>query len=265
MTPSLRLCVLGNSHAAALKTGWDDIKSGFMQCQLTFFASRGIGLAGLVLNGCRLVPSSPECLKDIAFTSAGKDAIGLDEYDVFVVYGLGLGLPRFDQRYSSAVVGEGRADLLMRSLNTRIARLIRSASAAPICIGHAPQSATVDDRKTANNELTYYEVLERMQQAINIENAHLIAQPAESLVNGWHTKAKYSKGSTRLDVGDHISNEVHPNSDMMHMNAEFGALYLRSLFQQLKDCPHELAHRTSRTFGQRGQQVHQRTRISVRT
>jgi hypothetical protein len=229
----MKICVLGNSHVASLKKGWDSIQADNQKYQLTFFASRQKGLAGLKLDNGVLVPSTPSLLNDISYTSGGMEEIPLDEYDVFLLYGLGLSMPILDTRLSTAVIQQTCNDIFNQALSFKIAKLIRSASNSTIYIGHNPLRSMGKIVSPRVNKFDYKEVLGFMSSAVDIADAILIDQPFVTLINDWNTKEEYSIGSTRLDVGDKISNQSHPDNDMEHMNGDFGKLYLDSFFQRL--------------------------------
>lgn len=229
----MKICVLGNSHVASLKKGWDSIQTDNQKHQLSFFASRQNGLAGLKLNNGTLVPTTPQLLNDISYTSGGMKDIPLNEYDIFLLYGLGLSLSVLDTRLSTAVIQQTCIDIADRVLSFRIAKLIRSASHSKIYIGHNPQRSMDKNARPRANKFDYKETFAFMSSAIDVVDTVLVDQPLVSLANGWNTKEEYSIGSTRLDVGDKISNQLHPDKETEHMNGDFGKLYLDSFFQRL--------------------------------
>ena len=99
MTEVVRVCVLGNSHLAAAKAGWDLIASRYPGHALTFFGAPRNIMKDLVREGGRLVPRSEKLLQKIRRSSGGLDAVELAEYDVFVLYGLQFGPRRVIQLY----------------------------------------------------------------------------------------------------------------------------------------------------------------------
>jgi hypothetical protein len=107
--------------------------------------------------------------------------------------------------------------------------MIRQVSDAPIYIGHNPQSASGNE--ISSEQMSYAEVHAFLSRELDIAGTHLIAQPAETLINGWNTRPEFAKGSTRLDIGDNFSNVPHPEEDVSHMNMDFGRIYLERLFQ----------------------------------
>lgn len=237
----MNVCILGNSHVACLKQGWDRIGMRHPDMRMTFFASRQERLKGLALQGRSLVPADAALARDIAFTSGGLDRVDLSAFDVFLVYALGLAVPAMDLRLSSAVQRLICRHVLQRSLNLSICGLIRSATQAPIFIGHNPQIAFDERLPLAPNRLPFESAVALLAEQIDLADARLLCQPAQTLFNGWNTRVELSRGSTRLDVGDSISNAEHPADEVMHMNAEFGALYMAQFAAALTALPSQAA------------------------
>lgn len=230
----MKICALGNSHAASLKNGWDDISYNFPHIQITFFASRQNSLKGLTTNNDRLIPNTEELSRNIRFTSGGLDYIDLGAYDIFLIYALGLIIPTIDCRCSNAVAEQSCLDSFSRSLNYTLCKMIRTASGKPIFLGHNPQIAKpFQNSPPRANQLNYFEVLSLMKKCMGIEDATIIAQPDQTLLNNWYTVPELAIGSTRLDVGDKISGQVHPDSDVWHMNNAYGRLWLENFFHLL--------------------------------
>lgn len=218
----MKVCVLGNSHAGSFKRGWDRLRERAGDTRLVFFASRQNGLAGLRAEGGALVPATPALARDSAYTSGGLERIVVADYDVFLTVGLGLRLPVLDARLSAAVQAQVCRDQLARALNLRLVQLVRSVSPAPIWIAANPQRAADAEPRPAPHRLPYVQVHRVMQAQLGLDGATLLAQPAATLADGWHTDARFAKGSLRLDVGDRISNEAHDEGEPVHMNEDYG-------------------------------------------
>src|SRR5262249_9467769 len=88
---SVNICVIGNSHAAAIKQAWTDAAPGWGDgTTLTFFAAKAQLLRDLALEDGALVARSDELAAMLRLTSGGSDEIALDAYDGFILIGLGL-------------------------------------------------------------------------------------------------------------------------------------------------------------------------------
>jgi hypothetical protein len=96
-----------------------------------------------------------------------------------------------------------------------------------VFFGHTPLEAAVNNASEQGDVSAYQFGIKLLNQLVfNGYNTSVIEQPLDTIVNGSQTMLKYSVGSTRLDIGDEISNELHVVQDRMHMNGEFGAYYL---------------------------------------
>jgi hypothetical protein len=230
----MKICILSNSHAAALKNGWDNLSVNYPDMELNFFASRQKGLAGLDLQGGNLIPNNEALLKDISYTSNGLGLIDLNVYDLFLIYGF-LRVPRFDLRYSHALMRQASLDSFNLSLGGKLYRLIRQVTQKPIIIGLAPNSSFYARKENRENKLTYSHSLKFLEEAIVVSDLLLIPQPEESLIDNWYTDHKYCISSKRLDVGDKISNKEHPPHEIHHMNGEFGQAWLENFLKILDE------------------------------
>lgn len=231
----MRLCVLGNSHVASLKSGWDAISGDYPDVSITFFAARQRALDGLHLQEGKLVPQTDILAKNIAFTSGGLTQVDLQSYDAFLCYALGLPTPVLDPRYSSAVTKLIFSDVFSRSLNIKIARLIRRGTTKPLYIAPNPRVADTPHtpKPGLTKQLDYRATIALMQRELNLDRSKIIPQPPETLTPGGFTLGRFSIGSIRLDVGDAISGEVHPASDIEHMNRDFGTIWIRNFLKQI--------------------------------
>lgn len=225
----MKICVLGNSHVASLKLGLEKIAAP-NKAELVFFASRASAMGALRLDGKRLVPSNENLARSIAHTSDGRKEIVVDDFDAFLVYGLGFRLPLLGRHLTSAVRRHACRDTATASLNHRLCALLRKATDKPVHVGHDPQEA-VDARKAAIVErLPYETVFEMTANELRGEDLRLVSQPRETFADDWFTQQKFSSGSIRLDIGDERSNEVHRDEDNKHMNGDYGRIWLESFF-----------------------------------
>lgn len=222
----MKICVLGNSHVASLKLGLEKSPPARGKLDMVFFASRAGALGGLRLNGARLVPSNDNLARALAHTSGGISEVVPDDYDAFLVYGLGFRLPLVGRHLSSAVSRQVCRDAATQSLNYRICTMLRMATDKPIHVGHDPQEAEGRRNPRLSGDLPYEAVFELMRSELGREGLRLVAQPRQSFADSWFTIKGFSVGSTRLDIGDAVSNELHGETDNKHMNADFGRIWV---------------------------------------
>jgi hypothetical protein len=237
----MKLCVLGNSHVGALKIAWSKSMASHPHLDLSFFAAPGTGFSKVQLEGERLVPTTERLKELFEYTSGGFDSIDIKSYDAFLVYGLGLSIPRRradDRRYSNAVVSASYLDVLMKSLNLQMCYLLRSVTQAPIYVGHNPipsigevSENPVESVRVAT--LSYMEAFELISRILLGQGMRLIAQPNETFLKDWMTNPHYCIGSLKLDVGKRDSSDFHDLDDVIHMNEEFGQVWLDSFLKML--------------------------------
>ncbi|WBU63538.1 hypothetical protein [Paracoccus aerodenitrificans] len=98
-----RLCLIGNSHLAAMKLGWDKlveendplINGHSITC---YGAPRDMLRHVEVRDGC-LVPTSPKVRKQFTMLS-GQERLDPNDYDVFLLVGLGASFKRVLRLYN---------------------------------------------------------------------------------------------------------------------------------------------------------------------
>lgn len=226
----MKICIIGNSHVAAIKNAWDEVSCDHPSHELYFFAAPGSHLRNLDLVDCYLAPKTEGLAKKLAYTSGGNTHIDLNLFDAFIICGLELEIPLLDIRLSKAVINQTCQDILSNSLNYKICNLIRKQSGKSIYIFHNPQLAPSDfDKELLNKKLLFPQVIQIMVENLKIPNAFISPQPIESLKNLWHTLPKFAIGSTRL-----LSNEQHPELEIRHMNKDFGILWLSNFFIEIE-------------------------------
>src|SRR4051812_34372426 len=94
----MRLCIIGNSHLAAPKLGWDDVRREFPDTEVTFF-----GAAGQALNDVQLRDGilSAEQVRGRVHNTSGGSALHLDVYDCVFLVGLNLSIMHVVNLYES--------------------------------------------------------------------------------------------------------------------------------------------------------------------
>jgi hypothetical protein len=233
----MKICVLGNSHAGALKLGYDALGDEVSRrCEVTFFASRGDGLRSLVGDGGRLVSTDAKVTRDLARTSGGLTAIEPDTYDLLMIHALEF---RYDyallqsHAYTQGFVAAWMWQSWMESTAFHVLQQLQALTRREILLSPQPYASAGDQRikgmvsRFAGVAPTIDEIFARCRKDSACVGLRMLQQPAETLVGRVLTKPGYSRGSLRLDVGDKASGQAHPDDDHRHMNAEFGAAVWR--------------------------------------
>lgn len=246
-----RVCVLGNSHLAAVKLGLDlardqDLLDG-VDCDS--FGARSMAIADTrIEDGC-LVPANEGVARSFAWTSGGLARIVLDSYDaIYLVAGRS---PYSLLRYTPAgllpppgralyrAVAQGWADGWAARLGQAIAQATR---AAVIFVGE-PEPALPAERVGGLRALLDASgrpdggklgPLRAIQAAIAEAVAATphrfaaIATPPAACLDalGVFTRPEFRRGAVRLTPG---LGEVQPEADRIHMNGAYGLELLRHL------------------------------------
>lgn len=233
----MHLCVIGNSHVAALKGGLADIEASEPSLRVTFFASRGQTLGGLeVAQGC-LVPSRHRLAQNLAFTSGGQSEIDPDEFDGFVLCGLGLGLryellgPRF---YSRQFACEYTWASWRASVCMHVHGLLRSLTDKPVLVCPEPFLSESSERwsRLARSSATppaHLAAAFTDAHALWAGDSQVLCQPAESVVSHIFSAARFSAGSIKLAIHEAPGEIEHAARDAAHMNAAYGALVWQAI------------------------------------
>lgn len=227
----MRICVIGNSHAAMIKGGWDRIAAEYPGVSLTFFASPGGAMSQLAARDGRLVARRPELRQDFVITSGGMQDIDPAQFDVFVTCGMKLSLRDPDPRLSSAL----RTHLLasqMQSLNLTCARLVRGVTDKPVLLLPIPLRAAEGPEPEGEAETArkaYAAKISALSNMVATDRLIVVGQPASTIGAGGVTEARWSRGSVKLDHANRKGGDFYGDHDRAHMNADFGALWLREL------------------------------------
>ena len=250
-----RYCLIGNSHLACLKQGWERIRARHPHVALTFFGAAGKAFKELTLAGHALVPADDEMSAGFRWTSGGAAEIRLDDFDCFVTVALGFNPqwivnlarrfsyvdPRLSQTHrlvSRECFTQAITDGLLASSAARIARQIRLATQGKHIILLPQPCKSVAIMSTETFQATYqgapegcwplFEDLwtESASAVAEVVGAEVLFQPVETLSHHIFTEHRFSKDSVTLEEG--LSNR-HPDTDFGHMNADYGALLLQKL------------------------------------
>lgn len=240
----MKICIIGNSHVGALKRGWDRIALKHPGTEITFFAHRANGMAGLKVAGNSLVPANEVLKKAIHFTSGGLERITPADYDAFLIYGL-KACPNFANRkqfISSPAARQALVDLTKGRLSFKLLGMLRPLTDRIIYIGHDPLPAAGEVR-SERPATDYVDGIAALNETIYRPlGAELIAQPASTIVNGRQTGPDFGRGSKRLAIGDGRDDRAHPVGEDGHMNDDFGEIWMEAF---LATCGSSVGQRVS--------------------
>ena len=250
-----RVCMIGNSHIACLKTAWDQAGNRYPDVAITFFGAPKRMCEHLVLKDGKLVSRDDELTTYLQQTSGGARDIVLDQFDVFALVGLDFGpikalqvaervsyldLDAEKLLVSRACFVQSVRDGLRKTMAVSVAQHIRAASTRPIVIVQTPHfGATWRDsedyrRDFGNAPADFWPKLhdlwrECAQAVADAPRADVLFQPRQTIVDAYFSHPRFTKDGVRLaqDVPEKDKPQVR------HMNAEYGGIMLEALLRPL--------------------------------
>lgn len=246
----IRLCVIGNSHMAAYKLGWDVLtsaeKSARHTLSPTFFGAPRDGIRQIEQQSGRLVPTRKDIADNFERLSGGLREINLAEYDAFLLVGLNVSIKRMlrfykthfwyglkpDQERTMVPVSFALDFLAERYSNTLLAETaakVRSGTNAPIIAVAEPYWASWVREDNGNKPDYGWDEVIRNGDAESLSmmfhksvtnsldgSAVFVPQAHETVVDGIMTRPDFNKEASRLITGE------GGGTDAAHMNGEFG-------------------------------------------
>lgn len=221
---SYSVCLIGNSHLAAIAQAWRKDRAGAREdVSLVFFGSAAGSVRHLELRDGTLAPRDEEALESFRRSSGGKSAVAIAEYDAFVLYGLGFNISRLlsvladygtaeDLKWGPVkhIVSDDCLEMMIRHTVAQSAGLmaleqIRTVSQAPVILCPMPfrsetwfhESGLAADPRLSNRE--FLDRLTRRFMAVSIElcaarGGELVWQDRSTWAMPGFTKAQFSVG-----------------------------------------------------------------------
>ncbi|NJC22633.1 hypothetical protein BJ994_001709 [Arthrobacter pigmenti] len=252
----MKIGAIGNSHIAAFKLGWEEIKSEYPRIDITFFGSPTTSMRFFRVEDNCLVPTSNALRENLRWTSGGYEHIP-GEMDAFITVGMGFSFVHLmdllknhrppseydplddeQQLISESFFHTAMEGTLKNSNALKLIAQIRQISAAPMVYVPNPYGSTDvlnSDRykhfhswRIRNRVFGYYKA--ELSGMFSESSVRVIEQPEDTVANRMFTKSVYSKGSMKLKRG---MSSPHNGDDCFHMNAAFGATSLRAVLRHL--------------------------------
>ena len=242
----MNILIIGNSHVGSLKRAWDNIANSVDDCEIHFIAARWRLLAELKLNDNVFYTNNDQLSKSMAFT-LGATRYDMTETppDVILFYGMRMSLPidlikaTTEKRFSSAFLDRAKQELFSDwgwQLVSQITRKLNTSNQPVFVSMPLPSSGEADfsdfDRSSYCEIANLVQVFQN--RYLNELGLVYALQPYETFnPEQMITFKKFSVGSKRLAIGDAADNASHPVEDYLHMNDDFGELFLRSFIQNV--------------------------------
>lgn len=228
------ICILGNSHAAALKHGWDLIAQGHPDVELHFFSMLGQNLGRLILDGETLrLPDKSRPVR--SFPEAAGGAVDIGRYDAFILYGLGLHAEVLEPAagVSRACHDCVIADSVRATAAWSLLSDIRKVSAAPVLVGATPLRAA-EKARSRGADAALDQNATGLARLFAEKQARFLSQPAATIVNGDETDPAFNMGVVPIAKDAAEADAGARHKDRVHMNAAYGRLVLEAYLDHLK-------------------------------
>jgi hypothetical protein len=242
----IRLLLLGNSHLAAVKLGWDARRSEESDVQVSFFGAPAKWTQHADLTEGTISTANAPLAKKFVRVS-GKQSVHLHDFDAVALVGMYFGfadvlrllrqvhlfttppLRPKSQLVSKACLEQMFVDFLSQSSAIDLATRIRPGFHKPLLLVPTPLpaerfldapplvGATSRTFRQSMGEL--FEIYERAASQTTAKvPLTVVQQPSPTIASTGLTKDRFSQDSVRLLGEGH----KHPDEDYVHMNTEFG-------------------------------------------
>lgn len=247
----IRLCIIGNSHMAAYKLGWDMLVAAgdpvTRQIRPVFFGAPRDGIRQVTQEGGRIIPIRKDIAEGFERTSGGQREIRLADHDAVLLLGLGVSVKRIlrlykthvwhglapdparvmvptrfvrdflTERYGSTLMGE-TADKVRQGRDMPMIAVAEPfwASWARENSGDKPDYGW-DAAIRAGDSGLLGQMFHETVAASLAGRAGLVPQAEETVEHGILTRAEFNKDASRLISGE------GGGTDAAHMNGAFGA------------------------------------------
>ncbi len=254
-----RIAVIGTSHVAMMKTGWDLVSSDWPDIELTFFASPGRAartkkLQGMVYGYHAAKPGKQE----IIVGNDGQRTLDLATFDHVLKVGDSTGeikLADLVSQFSVDTLGpEGGAQRMSYTAFEDICRMLAERRCPPppwrgwqdttlwLVPQPYPDARVLTDKRDrftpwatlcaagdpcrAHRDL----YLEAYRDALDDHGVRFVDQPPETFTDEGLTLQKYSDGAINIADGSALE-----DVDFIHMNDHYGALIWDRILTQISD------------------------------
>jgi hypothetical protein len=224
-----RICLMGDSHAAAIKRGWTRIESDHSQTEIVFFAGDKGEWHNVRAENGKLVADSARLREQFGRSAKGVEEIAAD-FDAYIVCSLGLGIlmplgfwasgqyPDWSS-YRAAVTA-----FVRHSGAAHILAELRKITHAPALLSAAPfqpqdfckWSPSLDAQTTARIRTLFEDECRALAAG---HAAIFVPQPEETIAP--------NKVTTKMEFAA-ISSDPS-REDTRHCNADYGAIVLAGI------------------------------------
>jgi hypothetical protein len=240
----MRVCIIGDSHIAALKSGWDLIQNRFASADVTFFGAARPNFADLAVSGGKLMATSRRLQLLFEKISGGLIAITGD-FDRYILCGLGGNLATvsaFVRLYAAERHGRGSGvrplsdacyqaclrGLLDASMMAVVLGKLRQITGAPTALVSSPFPGPREGfeaiYETGDDRIIAAQFIAAFEELAKAHGARFVPQARETLSGPLVTESAFFEGAVRLFEGE---------DDQLHANGRYGAIMLALALEAL--------------------------------
>jgi hypothetical protein len=242
-----KVCLIGNSHLGVLRSAWEnDLSDQYTGFDFTYFGAAGAGLGKVVCEGGYISPNDDGVRKSFLTTSGGENSIAIENYDAFILHGVGFPLKAIYQMLhkvscslndSRQFVSSGCLEACFESvLEAQPFKMlfdyICDIVPAPVIVSMAPMWSELE----VDNAPDQYSLIVDQQNLISTcflnalntvfpsNKARILLQQADTKASEFFSKKQYSMGYASHNI-----------RDFGHMNNEYGAIVVKNILLELEE------------------------------
>lgn len=271
MNTQARVCILGNSHLAALRDAWSEHSEKFPDLVPTWFGASRDQLGNMVARKGLLRPKTQRLAESLKWTSGGLEFLDPRNYDAFVIVGLGPSFTAAARIYRAFRTSTQSQDPKPRYLISQagyhatldgqvvssvaivLAGLVRSLTDAPIFVISDPLPAenALESRERAlwSQLLATGDGAKLLSQFLRLTSARVhelpatyIEQPEQTRAQQMFSRDDLRRGAARMREDGDIA---FTDEDYGHLGPEYGLAMLRELEQRILNARADVAETES--------------------
>lgn len=237
----MRIAIVGTSHIAALKQAQSLLAPSQAAHELIFFGAPGGEFAHIYAEH-GVLKGSEKIRESLLQTSGGSHSeLDPGDFGAVVLHGIDLKLAALVESigrrgkasrlpYSEAFLEAGIAEWFRATRIHALAAAMSRDRGANVFLSPVPYPAGDPAGDIAVEQQPAFKILrQRVDEIVaalaRAEGFHFIPQPNITF-DQYYTGRAYTAGSVRLRGG---LQRVHPQSDLTHMNADYGSLVLAAI------------------------------------
>ncbi len=228
----IKICVIGNSHAASIKSGWLAISEYYPEVELTIYPFHGLYYETFTpVPEEGLLRMEKDIIRNRFIHLLGGDGhVRINNFDqCLIVGGVKLQAALFDT-YSEQVRRTALIDWYENSHIHLLVKKIRLLSDLPIDITLNPLRAFRSLSENWMEGYSYQGTIDILNAYLQeAYNARLYGQPDNTIEGAFASKVEYAVGEYRPNSSTLPGATPTIEDDLLHMNRAFGALMLAKI------------------------------------